>query len=214
MSKIYLEYIPKKAGDRVISFNTMLQQAPVVCPLLGLTPAATTNFQDLLQSTIDAINNVDIKRVELDNAISVKEQLEENQIKEIRKIVARMKKSELFNDAIGAQLGIMGSSIAIDNTEVKPVLKLKIVAGQVRISFKKQGMPAICIYSRQRASSANWEKIAQVNYAPFLDSRSLAQAGKPEAREYMALFHDGRTQVGQESEIYSILTGTQASELL
>jgi hypothetical protein len=90
------------------------------------------------------------------------------------------------------------------------VLKLKIAAGQVRISFKKQTLPAICIFSRQRGAQT-WDKIAQVNYAPFVDTRTLAQAGKPEAREYMALYHDGRTEVGQESEIYSILTGTQAS---
>jgi hypothetical protein len=210
MSKIHLEYIPKKSAERAISFNTMYQKAPTVGPLLGLIPAAITDFQDLLQFCIDAINNVGIKKAELDEAIRIKEQLDENQVKEIRKIVARMKKSPQFTEPIGAQLGIMGSSISIDNTEVKPVLKLKVAAGQVRISFKKQTLPAICIFSRQRGTQT-WNKIAQVNYAPFVDTRSLAEAGKPEAREYMALYHDGRTEVGQESEIYSILTGTQAS---
>jgi hypothetical protein len=210
MSKIYVEYIPKKAAERAISFNTMYQKADTIGVQLGLTPAGITDFKDLLQFCIDAINNVGIKKAELDEAVRIKEQLDENQIKEIRKIVARMKKSAQFNEAVGAQLGIMGSSISIDTTEVKPVLKLKIAAGQVRISFTKQYMPSICIFSRQRGTQT-WNKIAQVNYSPFVDSRSLAEAGKPEAREYMALYHDGRTEVGQESDVTSILTGTQAS---
>jgi hypothetical protein len=211
--KRYFEFVPTRFESRVSFLHNINQKIDTAGPQLGLTPAEVTEFKDHLQFCIDTTNNVNVKRKDLDEAIEARNLLDENEMKEIRRVIARMRKSPLFTTALGAQLGILASAVTIDTTEVKPLLKLKVVAGQIHIAFRKQGIPSICIFSRQRGTT-NWEKIAQVNHSPFLDSRSLAQAGKPEAREYMALFHDGRTQVGQESEIYSILTGTQASELL
>jgi hypothetical protein len=109
-------------------------------------------------------------------------------------------------------LGIIAPFKLVNTALVKPVLTLSLEAGNVRIAFRKQSMPGISIFSRQRGGT-NWVKVTQTSFSPFIDARSLAEAGKPEAREYMALFHDGHREVGQESEMYSILTGTQASNL-
>jgi hypothetical protein len=212
MKKKYPGFMPKKDGDKKSWLNNAYTKADIACPQLGLLPAEITEFKDVLQSSTDTLNNVDIKRAELDQALYAKKMLEENEARVISRLVARMKSSSTFNLAVAAELGIVGNAVIIDDTVVKPVLKIKLVAGLVRISFSKQYMSNICIFSRQR-NTLNWEKIAQTNRSPFTDTRSLAEAGKAEAREYMALFNDGTQKIGQESEIYSILTGTEASNL-
>jgi hypothetical protein len=212
MKKKYLDFMPKTDGSKKAWLNNAYEKADTDCPQLGLIPAEITEFKDALQSSTDTLNNAIIKRAELDQALYAKQMLEENENKVIRRLIARMKSSPNFNLAVAAELGIVANAVAIDDTAVKPVLKIKLVAGMVRISFSKQYMSNICIFSRQR-NTQNWVKIAQTSRSPFTDTRSLAEAGKAEAREYMALFNDGTTEIGQESEIYSILTGTQASNL-
>jgi hypothetical protein len=212
MKKKYLAFMPKTDGSKKSWLNNAYEKADTACPQLGLLPAEITEFKDALQSSTDTLDNATVKRAELDQALYAKEMLKENEDKVIRRLIARMKSSSAFNLAVAAELGIVANAVAIDDTAVKPVLKIKLVAGMVRISFSKQYMSNICLFSRQR-NTQNWVKIAQTNRSPFTDTRSLAEAGTPEAREYMALFNDGTTEIGQESEIYSILTGTQASNI-
>jgi hypothetical protein len=212
MKKKYLTFMPKDDAGRPNWCNNAYQKADTVCPQLGMIPAEITEFKDALQYCSDTYNNVGVKKADLAEAVRAKDLLDENQIRIIRRFIGKMKSSASYNAALGAQLGIIGTAVAIDVTELKPLLKLKTTAGLVRISFVKQHMPGISIYSKQRGAET-WQKIAQVSHSPFLDVRSLAEAGKPEAREYMALFHDGNTEVGQESNVTSILTGTQASNI-
>jgi hypothetical protein len=212
MKKKYLDFMPKDDARRPGWCNNAYQKADTVCPQLGMIPAEITEFKDALQYCTDTYNNVGVKKTDLAEAVKAKDLLDENQIRIIRRFIGKMKRSANYNAALGAQLGIVGTAVAIDMTELKPLLKLKTTAGMVLISFVKQHMPGISIYSRQR-DTQTWQKIAQVSHSPFLDTRNLTEAGKPEAREYMALFHDGNTEVGQESDVASILTGTQASNV-
>ncbi len=76
----------------------------------------------------------------------------------------------------------------------------------IKISFTKKGVDAIAIYSRLRGT-ANWTKIGVDTTSPFDDTRGLAVAGVPEAREYMAhgVLHDA--EIGVPSDIASITFG-------
>jgi hypothetical protein len=178
--------------------------------MAGLTPAQVTELQDITQQIIDLINTTEVKKSEYNQALAARNLIYKDQLQVLRLFIARIKKSDNYTVALGEQLGIIASHILVNTTQVKPVLKLSLEAGNVRIAFKKQRMQNISIFSRKRGAFT-WEKITQTSFSPFTDTRSLTEAGKPEAREYMALFHDGHREVGQESEVYSILTGTQAA---
>jgi hypothetical protein len=212
METKYVDFMPKNDALMPMWCNNGYQKADTVGLQLGLTPAEITEYKDALQFCSDTHNNVLIKKTDLADAVKAKELLSENQIKIIRRLIKKMKSSPNYTIALGAQLGIVGSAISFDETELKPLLKLKLDAGQVRISFGKKSMAGICIYSRTRGAGT-WQKIAQVNHSPFFDTRSLNEADQPEAREYRAFFHNGYKEVGQESDVASILTGTQAGNL-
>lgn len=210
MLKISEDFMPRTAGGMIIWLNNLKQQVTVTGPTLGLTPAQITDICDIIQQAIDAFNEVQIKRAALDAAMAIREMLWDNQLLEIRQFIGRAKKAVYYTPAIGAQWGVISNTLTVDTNLVKPALKLALEAGNVRIAFKKQHMHGISIFGRQRGQ-LNWVKITQTSFSPFLDTRSLTDAGKPEAREYMALYHDGSKEIGQESDVTSILAGTQAA---
>jgi hypothetical protein len=212
METKYVDFMPKDDASMPMWCNNGYQKADIVCLQLGLSPAEITEYKDALQSCSDTHNNVLIKKTDLADAVKAKELLQDNQVKIIRRLIKKMKSSANYTIALGAQLGIVGSLVAFDETGLKPVLKLRLDAGQVRISFSKQNMRGICIYSRKRGE-LTWQKLAQVNFSPFLDTRSLNEADKPEAREYRAFFHNGYKEVGLESDVASILTNAQSGNL-
>jgi hypothetical protein len=210
MKKIVKDFIPRTFGELLLWLYNFDQQLTTAGPILGLTPAQITELKDVSLDGIDLINTGEVKKNDYSQAIAARDLIFSNHLQVIRRLVAIMKKSPSYTVALGQQLGITASSTLVNTTQVKPVLQLSLEAGNVRIAFKKQHMQSISIFSRQRGA-LSWVKITQTSFSPFADLRSLIEAGKPEAREYMALFHDGSREVGQESEIYSILTGTQAA---
>jgi hypothetical protein len=210
MKKISTDFMPKTFGELLLWLYNFDQQITTAGPILGLVPAQVTELKDVSQDGIDLINTGEVKKNDCSQALAARNLIFSNHVQVIRRLIAIMKKSPSYTVALGEQLGITAGSIVVNTTQVKPVLQLSLEAGNVRIAFKKQHMQNISIFSRQRGE-LNWVKITQTSFSPFADLRSLSEAGKPEAREYMALFHDGSREVGQESEIYSILTGTQAA---
>jgi hypothetical protein len=212
MKKVSIDFVPRTFGELLLWFYNLDQQITTAGPILGLTPAQITEIKDVSQDSMDLINTGEVKKNEYGQALAARDLIFSNQLQVVRRFVTLMKKSTSYTVALGEQLGITAGSKVVNTTQAKPVLQLSLEAGNVRIAFKKQHMPGISIFSRQRGG-LNWVKIIQTSFSPFADLRSLSEAGKPEAREYMALFHDGYKEVGQESEIYSILTGTQASNV-
>ncbi len=73
----------------------------------------------------------------------------------------------------------------------------------IKISFTKKGVDSIAIYSRLRGTAA-WTKIGVDTTSPFDDTRALAVAGVPEAREYMAQGVLNDVEIGVASDIASI----------
>jgi hypothetical protein len=210
MKKVTEDFMPKTYGGMIMWLNNLKEQVISSGAILGLTPAQITDICDIIQYSIDTLNGVTIKRSQLDEAMVARDMLWDNQLLEVRKFIGSIKKATGYTPSLGAQFGILTNTLNIDTNLVKPVLKLVLEAGNVRIAFKKQHMHGISIFSRQRGQTS-WQKITQTSFSPFMDIRSLADAGKPEAREYMALFHDGSREIGQESDVTSILAGTQAA---
>ena len=158
--KRYFEFVPRRFESRLTFLHNMNQKVTIVGPQLGLTPAAITDLQDNLQFCIDILNDVNVKKTDLDQAIEARDLLDENQMKEIRRVVASMRKSPNFTSAIGAQLGIMASAVTIDTTEVKPLLKLKVVAGisRFRVERSSSTIAALLIPERHCSRGFNITK--------------------------------------------------------
>ena len=99
-------------------------------------------------------------------------------------------------------LKLKGAESGFDPNTFKPELKASVVAGGVKIEFKKKGVAAMAIYMRRGGAGA-WQKLGIDTESPYLDSAPLAAAGVAEVREYKArgILHD--EEIGVDSDVVS-----------
>ena len=118
-----------------------------------------------------------------------------------RALAQRVKKSAGYTTAIGDTLGIEGVEDSVDMTQQAPVLDINEKSGGVvEVGFNKMSAEGVHIYS-QRDGDAGYTLLASETHSPYVDNRPLATAGKPETRQYKAVFFLGKSEIGLESDV-------------
>jgi hypothetical protein len=118
-------------------------------------------------------------------------------------LIASMKLSSGYTEAIGTDLGIVGS----EATE-KPLPKFSAETEQgagcqcVHLRFAKYGHMGVYIESRRGAGT--WEFLAIDTESPYEDERPLLVAGQPEVREYRMRFWDKGTPNGDWTDVVRV----------
>ena len=93
-------------------------------------------------------------------------------------------------------LGIVGADDATDLTTSQPdITGDDRTGGQVEICFNKLTSDGVNIYSK-RDGDVDFIFLARDTQTPYLDNRPLKVAGKPEIREYKAMFVVGDQEIG------------------
>lgn len=200
MPKVYSYFIPQSNAKLLVWNGSFKEKIALLGPDVGLTAAEVTELEDSSQNIIDAILLFNTKNNEVDSARSALEVCKQNQLKKIIQKVGVIKRHPNYNDTIGSALGIIGSSQTIDLEVTRPALKLSVFPGAVEVSFQLMGMRGITIYSRTKGT-LGWQQITHDYESPYLDTRPLAEPNKPEIREYMGRFFNGREDVGRESDV-------------
>ena len=72
--------------------------------------------------------------------------------------------------------------------------------GVVEIGFNKLDAEGVHIYS-QRDGDAGFSYLASETHSPYVDNRPLLAAGKPETRQYKAVFFLGKAEIGLPSDV-------------
>ena len=104
-----------------------------------------------------------------------------------------------------ADLGITTAKrIPIPVDELKPNINGKAVADdRVELTFSKQGQSAVRF--QMRRGGGEWIDVGDPTSSPFLD-RTPSLDGKPEKREYRAIYLNKNEAVGQYSDIITVYT--------
>ena len=159
--------------------------------------AAQAEFNTL---TLNASNTAALARQATSNKVDSRHHAEDL----IRNVVRRIKAHSDYNQGLGAQLGIVGPSHRQDLSTAKPILKgTDLTGGQVRLSFTKYQSDGINIYSK-RDGDVDWLLLARVTISPYLDTRPLLQIGKPELRDYTAVYMLKDQEIGHYSDNLTI----------
>ena len=118
-------------------------------------------------------------------------------------LVAKMKLSGNYTEAIGTDLGLVGQQV----TE-KPLPKFNAAPEQgsgcqcVRLTFAKYTHMGVYIESRRGGSA--FEFLGIDTESPYQDERPLLTAGQPEVREYRMRFWDKGTPNGDWTDVVKV----------
>jgi hypothetical protein len=120
-----------------------------------------------------------------------------------RQLVARIKVAPGYTEAVGLDLGIVGAEGGSDAPVflAKPTVKAHTVANnQVQIDFSKGKFDGVLIESK-RTGETGWSVLGTDNFSPYLDTRPLLVADRPEVREYRLRYVQRDEPVGDWSDI-------------
>lgn len=224
------DYYPSRIGDQVIWLTNYAAKLPNHGPTLGVLPAdvaASVNdakfglytlgtwlgeVRNFAPSTTDAVDDV------LTGSGSAPMVLPTftptappagvtapppGVLTRIFILVAKMKLSSAYTEAIGTDLGIVGSE---ETEKATPKFSVEAVQGTVcqcaRLRFAKYGHMGVYIESRRGTGA--WEFLAIDTESPYLDERPLLVDGQPEVREYRMRFWDKGTPNGDWTEVIKV----------
>jgi len=121
----------------------------------------------------------------------------------LRLNVPRIKSSPKYTEDIGKTLDIVGEEIVIDPDTMKPILKVKLLAGKPEIKWVKDYSEGVNIYSK-RGDETEFTFLARDTVSPYVDNRQNLETGKPEDREYYAFYIFEDEEEGLESDTVKI----------
>jgi hypothetical protein len=122
--------------------------------------------------------------------------------------VARIKVHPGYSEAIGRDLGIIGTSTAA--ADLPPDLTARVEQGngqqRVVLTYTKRGHAGAHIESRRNGGP--WEFLGINVVKPHVDERPLLVAGTPEVREFHVRYWDKGEAVGEYSQVAKVTVGT------
>lgn len=125
-------------------------------------------------------------------------------LRRIAAFVQTIKNSPNYTEAIGLQLGIVGSEDAGENP--LPTFTLKVERGDgcecVKVIFKKYGRQGVVIWCKRGGGA--WEMLAIDLVSPYMDERALLVPGQPEVREYRLQYYDDAAPTGEFTPVQSV----------
>jgi len=197
MAKQY--FIPKQQAPYVQWHDTLKGGVSVTTP--GATAADATmltadnaTLHAKLTAATLADNASKAAHADLNTAIAASKT-------NARLLAQRIKKSTAYTDVIGKQLNIIGAEDSTDMTQEQPTLYANVKAGGVvEIDFNKMDAEGVHIYG-MRDGETVFSYLASETHAAYVDNRPLLAAGKPETRQYKAVFFIGKSEIGLTSAV-------------
>jgi hypothetical protein len=200
------DYIPQSEGELIVWLANYQTKLTTHGPTCGLTAPQVTALTTSCNTVTANITAVEAAKAALKNTVETKDASKLTDLASIRSANNQMKANPNYTDAIGDDLGIKASASAMDEASVKPKLSGDAFPGYVRLKFTKKGLDGVNIYTRLKGQNT-WVFLARDTNSPYDDNRALAQAGVPETREYMCIGVISDTEVGQASDIVSVVYG-------
>lgn len=225
MAKHY--YIPSADKDRSVWINNFSSKLGGYAAILGLTAAEVASVAaDALMFTY-LLNLIEIFTTAKEQRVTYKNLIKEGPLGKsagtfpispvvsappaavapgifprIAQLVQRIKNSANYTEAIGKDLGIIGSELALNSTLMKPVLRLVLKGGQVEVQWVKGDADAV--YIETDKGTGTWGFLAVDSVPHYTDTTPIPAAG---TWKYRAMYLVADERVGQWSDVASIAVG-------
>ncbi len=152
-----------------------------------MTPADITAIQAKCDAIIARIDDKAAKKLAWQASVAAADTGNAADLADLRASIAAIKTNSGYTPEIGADLGVIGSAGSFDPNTYKAELISVDQTGPNLVTVKfgkaKGNIDGVHVYSRMQGAS-EWKFLARDTVPPYVDTTPLAQAGKPEVREY------------------------------
>lgn len=200
------DYIPTTDAELIPWLTNYKLKLQEVTTQLTLPMQPDDNLPYEIDLFIQSIHTTTTKKEEWSRSVADKNDLGEKILAKIRAKTNLIKASPGYTEGIGQELGIIGATKKVDVVNYKPIIKVELIAGVVRISFKKNSTDGVNIY-RRRKGALTWEFLARDTVSPYEDRIQLQNPGQPEHWEYRAIAVIKDQEIGQPSDVVEVVIG-------
>ena len=194
------DFIPPQDNNLLVWHDRFKTNVLANAATFGLVAADTTiitNDNTDIHAKITSLNAV---QAAVKMAVADKNTSRRNAEAHARALARRIKAHPAYTVALGNLLGIEGPEDTTDLTTSKPTLTgADRTGGSVEIGFNKSISDGVNLYSK-REGDADFVYLARDTASPYVDNRPLKVAGKPEIREYKAVYVQDDAEIGLFSD--------------
>ena len=199
-----MDFLPKRDGDLNSYETTFAAKYPPIAVQLGIPAEEATASVAILTDHQTSYSTMNETKAESKAAVKTNTDKKNKATAEIRRVANLLKSTNGYTEAIGQELGIVGTADpATDLENIKPSLTSKLVGENIIIRFDKQRMDGIKLYSKRSGETA-FEYLATDTSSPYEDNRPKLNPAMPEERQYYAFYFLDDGQVGQQSDIIKV----------
>jgi hypothetical protein len=201
------DFIPRKRAERYLWWKNLYDQIDVEGLKIGLTAPEITAAKDTAADMIAKMDAVDAADAALKGARATEKTATVSDEAAIRLAIRNWKtRANYASSGVEGTLQLVGTGSDFDPNTFKSTVKLSIVGGQIKIDFTKSECDSVAVYCRLRGTTG-WTKLGLDSLTPYYDTNPLANASVPETREYYVMGVIDDIEVGQPSDIVSIVFG-------
>lgn len=203
MKKKYIHFAPRGDAQKGNWAKNVNEKIVTYGPLVGLDAATITKIQTAAQNISTTVETVEVKKKDLEEAVSAKNESLKTDMQLIQTYAAIIKRHPDYKEQIGSALGFIGTTAVYDEKDLQPNITARAFEGKIEVGFDLQMMNCITIFSRLKGATV-WIRLGNDYESPFIDERPLTTAGQSEVREYAAMYFNGKEEVGLMSQIETI----------
>ena len=190
------DFLPRPDNDLLVWHDQFKSGVLGNAAAFGLVAADTTPITTDNTDLHTKITNLNATAATAKQAVADKNLSRGNAEKRARALAKRIKAHPAYTVALGNLLGIEGPDSGIDLSTRQPDISgTDHTGGQVEIGFNKLTSDGVNIYSK-RDGDVDFVFLARDTQTPYLDTRPLKVPGKPEIREYKAMFVLNDEEIG------------------
>lgn len=216
-------YLPRTDKDRVVWLNNFASKFAQVFTGLGFVAADVTSVNNDAAMFSYLINQVELYTTAKEQRVDYKNLIKDGPLgtpgglvpvapaagtipttvlpgifARISQLVPRIKNSVTYTDAIGKDLGIIGAQQTFDPSQMKPLLKLAMMGGQVEVQWIKGEADSLRIESDK---GNGWQLLSIDTVPHYTDTTPITA---PAVWKYRAMYQIADEQVGMWSDVNSI----------
>ena len=194
------DYIPTGDSDYLLWHDKFKTGVTANIMTFGLAAGDATAVNADNTDIHTKVTNVETTAAVAKQAVADKNTSRKNTELRARALARRIKAHPAYTVALGDLLGVEGPEDTTNLATSKPTLAAAAKSGGVvEITFTKSKSDGVNIYCLRSGDVAS-TFLARDTASPYVDNRPLLVPGKPEVREYRAIYVLGDAEIGNFSD--------------